>query len=236
VNTTEGQRPEVEHGFFASLPEAIASAALQARHDRPNNDHPADTAVPDKARLARARMKVLVVLDNLMAIDPDFEGLGLATDKLYPYVKPPREYYRAVVELGISLFQVPAVRELSSADLRKRLQARVKLTGYSVPRNCCNKPLFDWQLEEIAKATGVPFDRRRINSLCKLQSYAEARASGDDMWQPFNVSGFYSNSAVSFVEGCKPGKHKLFTTSTGYPVFKRNGKQITLPTFKALVE
>ena len=33
----------------------------------------------------------------------------------------------------------------------------------------------------------------------------------------------------------KPGKYKVFKTSTGYNVFKRNGKKITLPTFKAIV-
>jgi hypothetical protein len=214
--------------------ELIALAALQSRQDRPNNDHPADTIPNDKARISRARMKALVVLDNLMANDPDFAGIELTTDKLFAYVRPPKEYYRALVDLGISLFQLSSIRELSSAELRKLLQERLAPTGYAVPKNCCNKPLFDWQLEEIAKATGIPFDSRRVNSLCKIQAYAEARAAGDDMWQPFNVSGFYSNSAVSFVEGCKPGKHKLFKNN-GYPAFKRGGCKIPLPTFKALV-
>lgn len=215
--------------------EAIAVAALQARQDRPNNDHAADAELTDKAKVARARMKALVVLDNLMANDPDFAGIELTTDKLFAYVKPPKEYYRAVADLGIALFQLSAVREKSSAELKRWLQRKVQATGYSVPKNCCNKSLFDWQLEAIAKATGVPFDRRKINSVSKLQAYAEARAAGDDMWQPFNVSGFYSNTAVSFVEGGKPGKHKLFKTSTGYDVFKRNGKQCTMQTFKALL-
>src|SRR5262245_50770537 len=101
---------------------AVALAAEQARHDRPNNDHPADTVAADKARIARARMKALVVLDNLMASDPDFEGIELTTDKLFAYVRPPKEYYRAVVELGISLFQLPARREMSSAALKQWLQ------------------------------------------------------------------------------------------------------------------
>lgn len=218
------------------LSEAVELAASsQPSCDIPNNDDPVDYEPTDKARIARARMKALVVLDNLIASDPDFAGIDLTTDKLFAYVKPPREYYRAVVDLGISLFQLSGVRDLSSAELKKRLQAKMNALGYAVPKNCCNKPLFDWQLDEIAKATGIPFDRRRINTLSKLQAYADARATGDEMWTPFNVSGFYSNAAVSFVEGAKPGRHKLFKTSTGYDVFKRNGKKITVPTFRALI-
>ena len=53
---------------------------------------PADVAPTDKARLGRARMKAIVVLDNLMASDPDFNGIDLTTDKLFAYVKPPKEY------------------------------------------------------------------------------------------------------------------------------------------------
>lgn len=210
---------------------------LAARYGplEPNNDDPVEYQNTDKARLARARMKALVVLDNLMANDPDFEGVDLTTDKLFAYVKPPKEYYRAIVTIGISMFQLAAVREMSSADLRKSLHTKVQATGYSVPKNCCNKPLFDWQLEEIAKGAGIPFDKREVNSLCKLQAYADAWASGAPMWKPFHLAGYYSDDAVAFVEGRKPGKHKLFKTSTGYPVFKRNGRQITVPTFRALI-
>ncbi len=168
-------------------------------------------------------MKALVVLDNLMASDPDFEGIDLTTDKLFAYVKPPKEYYRSVVTLGIGLFQLPAMRELSSAGLKQWLQDRLKATGYSVPKNCCNKPLFDWQLSEIAKATGVPFDHRRVNSLCKFQAYADARAAGDRCGT-FQAAGFYSNEAVAFVEGCKPGKHRVFQNSPDTR-FKRNGQR-----------
>jgi hypothetical protein len=213
---------------------AIALAAQQAPIE-PNNDDPVDWQPTDKARLSRARMKALVVLDNLIANDPDFDGVELTTDKLFAYVRPPKEYYRAVVELGVSLFHSPVVRDLSAADFRRRLQNRVEATGYSVPRNCCNKRLFDWQLEEIAKGAGIPFDKREVNSLSKLQAYADAWASGEPMWKPFHLAGYYSSDAVAFIEGRKPGKHKLFKTSTGYPVFKRNGRQITVPTFKALI-
>ena len=216
--------------------EAIELAAsIGPSCDIPNNDDPVDYERTDQARIARARMKALVVLDNLMATDADFAGIDLTTDKLFAYVKPPREYYRAVVDLGISLFQQATIRDKSSAQLKAWLQSKVSPLGYAVPKNCCNKPLFDWQLDEIAKATGIPFDRRRINSLSKLQAYADARAAGDDMWTPFNLSGFYSNAAVSFVEGCKPGKHKVFQNN-GYPAFKRGGCKIALGTLKAIVE
>jgi hypothetical protein len=220
----------------AKLLEAIEYAAsLQPSCDIPNNDDPVDYEPTDKARISRARMKALVVLDDLMASDPDFAGIDLTTDKLFAYVKPPKEYYRAVVNLGIDLFELATVRDKSSAELKQWLQAKVNHLGYAVPKNCCNKPLFDWQLDEIAKATGIPFDRRRINSLSKIQAYADARAAGDDMWTPFNLSGFYSDAAVSFVEGCKPGKHKVFQNN-GYPAFKRGGCKIALGTLKAIVE
>jgi hypothetical protein len=201
----------------------------------PDNGDPVDWEPTGKAQLSRARMKALVVLDHLMANDPDFEGVELTTDKLFAYVRPPKEYYRAIMELGTSLFQSSATRDLSSADLRKRLQDKVSPTGYSVPRNCCNKPLFDWQLEDIAKATGVPFDKREVNSLSKLQAYANAWASGEPTWKSFHLAGYYSNDAVAFVEGRKPRKHKIFKTNTGYPVFKRGGCKITMGAFKALV-
>jgi hypothetical protein len=126
------------------MPDYLSGAIeLAARYAplEPNNDDPVEYQNTDKARLARARMKALVVLDNLMANDPDFEGVDLTTDKLFAYVKPPKEYYRAIVALGISMFQLATVREMSSADLRKSLQAKVQATGYSVPKNCWSLPL-----------------------------------------------------------------------------------------------
>jgi hypothetical protein len=200
-----------------------------------NNDDPVDDEPTDSTRVARARHKALAALKELQENDPDFQGIELTTDKLFAYILPPKEYYRAQVDTGVSLFQLPAMRAMSSAELKQSIQRRVAATGYKVPKNCCNKPLADWQLADIAKATGVRFDRRKINCLSKLQSYAEARATGDDTWVPFNLSGFYSGHAVSFTEGGKPGKHQMFKTSTGYDAFKRNGKKVTMGTLKALL-
>jgi len=215
--------------------EAIEAAALYDRQDRPNNEDPLDNIPTDKDRIARARRKALALLENLAATDPDFAGVALTTDKLHAYIPPPQIYYRAVVDMGVSLFHLTAMREKSSADLRRWLQDRVQGTGYTVPKNCCNKALFDWQLYDIAQAIGLDFNKANLKSISKIQAYAKALADGDELGTPFHVSGFISGTAVSFVEGCKPGRHKLFKTSTGYTAFKRSGKQLTLPTFLAMI-
>ena len=215
--------------------EAIEAAALYGRQDRPDNERPVDSLPSDKARIARARRKALVALEHLAANDPDFAGIALTTDKLHAYIPPPQAYYRAVVDLGISLFTLTAMREKSSADLRRWLQNRMQRTGYTVPKNCCNKALFDWQLNDIAEAVGLDFNQDNLKSISKIQAYAKALADGDELGTPFHVSGFISGTAVSFVDGCKPGRHKLFKTSTGYTAFKRSGKQLTLPTFLAMI-
>lgn len=214
---------------------AIGFAAIQARQDRPNSDDPPEFALADQARIARARAKALAVLEELKATDPDFIGLELTTDKLFAYAPPPKEYYRALVDVGISIFQLSAMREMPSSQLRVSLQRRVQSTGYVVPKNCCNKVLFDWQLSDIAKATGITLGPKKINSLFKLQAYAKALVNGDELGIPFRISGFISGSAVSIVEGQKPGRHRLFKNSTGYDVFKRNGKQFTMGSFTALI-
>lgn len=215
--------------------QAIETAALYDRHDVPNNEHPAEIDPADKDRVARAQRKARTLLETLAASDPDFAGLALTTDKLFAYVPPPQAYYRAVVDAGIGLFQLTAVRELSSAGLRDWLQRKVRASGYTVPKNVCNKPLFDWQLQDIAKATGATFDKARINSLTKIQAYSKAVSEGGELGTPFRVSGYISDTAVSFVDGCKPGRHKLFKTSTGYPVFKRCGRKLTMQTFRAMI-
>lgn len=213
----------------------IGLAAIQARQDRPNSDDPPELAVANQARIARARAKALAVLEELKATDPDFDGLELTTDKLFAYAPPPKEYYRALVDVGISMFQLSAMREMASSQLRVSLQHKVQATGYVVPKNCCNKILFDWQISDIAKATGLTLGPDKINSLFKLQAYARALVNGDELGTPFRISGFISGSAVSIVEGQKPGRHRLFKNSTGYDVFKRNGKQFTMGSFTALI-
>lgn len=218
-----------------NIREAVATAALYGRHHIPNCEHPTDPIPIDNARAARCRSKALAALTRLAASDPDFAGVALTTDKLHAYIPPPKEYYRAIVDLGIGILELSAQREKSSAALRQWLQNRVEPTGYTVPKNCCNKTLFGWQLQDIARATGFEFDANRLNSLSKIQAYAKARADGAELGTPFSISGFISDTAVSFVEGCKPGRHKLFKNSTGYDVFKRGGKQVTMPTFEAIL-
>lgn len=217
------------------LRQAIETAALYDRHDISNREHPAEIDFTDKVRVARAQRKARSLLDSLAANDPDFAGLALTTDKLFAYVPPPQAYYRAVVDAGIGVLQLTAMRELSSGDLRAWLQRKVQGTGYAVPRNCCNKSLYDWQLQDIAAATGANFDKASVNSLTKLQAYAQAISEGSELGTPFRLSGYISDTAVCFVDGCKPGRHKLFKTSTGYPVFKRCGRKLTMQTFRAII-
>jgi hypothetical protein len=210
-----------------------ALVAAAAADDRLRLDRPEGKPNPGKAR-----QKAIDRLKHLLANDPDFAGLSMNTEGLHFYVPPPRSYYLAQVAIAVGFLHQPDTLSQSSADIRQSLQAKVNSTDYTVGKNCCNKPLAKWQLDTIERAyrsAGISIDAKRHNSIAKLQRYLIAHRAGQAGGMPFRISGYISEDAVSFVDSRKPGRHSIFTTSTGYPAFKRNGKKYTVGSFEKLL-
>lgn len=212
--------------------EAIDLAAQQ-KPILPDNDDPADIETADKPNPGKARKKAMAVLKGLMESDPAFAGLSMFTDGLHFYVPPPRAYYRAQIAVAVGFITAPDTLEQSSAELRNRFQSAVRDTDYSVGKNCCNKPMAQWQLEEIEQAysaASIPLDTQRYRSISQIQKYGRAHRAGLTEGTPFRIDGV-------FVEGGIVVQERLFNLfkSGGYDVFKKDGKKITVLTVEALV-
>lgn len=150
------------------------------------------------------------------------------TDGLHFYVPPPRAYYRAQISIALGFIETPATLDRTSADMRRSLQTRVAGTDYAVGKNCCNKPMAEWQLDEIEQAyrsSGVPLDTRLYRSIAKIQKYAKAHRAGLAGGTPFRIDGVFLEGGGIVVQD---RKFSTFKTSTGYAAFKKEGKQFTL--------
>ena len=198
----------------------------------PDNDDPADFEPNDKPNPGKARKKAMAVLKGLMDTDPAFAGLSMFTDGLHFYVPPPRAYYRAQIAVAVGFIDAPDTLERSSAEIRSRLQAMVQDTDYSVGKNCCNKPMAPWQLEEIGRAyrsASIPLDTERYRSISHIQRYGKAHRAGLAEGIPFRIDGVFIDGGIVVQDR----RFNLFK-SAGYDAFKKDGKKFTLLTVKAL--
>lgn len=208
---------------------------LAARHSPilPDNNDAADYEPNDKPNPGKARKKAMAALKELMDSDPAFAGLSMFTDGLHFYVPPPRAYYRAQIAVAVGFIDTPDALERSAAEIRCGLQAMVNDTDYFVGKNCCNKPMAQWQLDEIERAydlASIPLDTKRYRSISAIQKYGKAHRAGLADGTPFRIDGVFIDGGIVVQDR----RFSLFKTSTGYDTFKKDGKKFTLLTVKAL--
>ena len=174
----------------------------------------------------------MAVLKGLMESDAAFAGLSMFTDGLHFYIPPPRAYYRAQIAVAVGFINAPDTLRQTSAELRCRLQAMVQDTDYSVGKNCCNKPMAQWQLNEIERDyrfASIPLDTERYRSISQIQKFGKAHRAGLAEGTPFRIDG-------KFVDGGIVVQDRRFSVfkSAGHDAFKKDGKKFTLLTVKAL--
>lgn len=211
-----------------------AAIDLAARHRPmvPDNHDPNDLDPIDKPNPGKARKKAMAALKELMESDPAFAGLSMFTDGLHFYVPPPRAYYQGQIAVVVGFIDAPDTLEWSSADIRNRLQTMVQDTDYSVGKNCCNKPMAQWQLDEIERAYGlasIPLDTQRCRSISQIQKFGKAHRAGLAGGTPFRIEGMFVDGGIVVQDR----RFSIFQ-SAGHDAFKKDGKKFTLLTVKAL--
>lgn len=211
-----------------------AAIDLAARHRPmvPDNHDPNDLDPIDKPNPGKARKKAMAALKDLMNSDPAFAGLSMFTDGLHFYVPPPRAYYRAQIAVTVGFIDALDALEQSSAVIRSRLQTMVGDTDYSVGKNCCNKPMAQWQLDEIERAYGLAsilLNTERYRSISQIQKYIKAHRAGLAGGTPFRIDGMFVDGGIVVQDR----RFSIFQ-SAGHDAFKKDGKKFTLLTVRAL--